>query len=108
AATDAVRFSALAGVDQHRLLDLVQQLGGVFPERCKRYRLLLACIAAHHHHLVLIEVAGTELETNGNSTQLPLVVLRAGLHAFAVVDVNAQPSGNSPLPAEQAFLDEMG
>src|SRR3954468_5070191 len=66
AAANAVLLATLAGVDQHRLLNEVQQVGRVLTYRRERNRTLLAGIPADHHGLVLVEVAWTELEAERN------------------------------------------
>src|SRR5688500_12855425 len=86
----------------------MQDLGAVLTDRIERNGTLLARVAPHDDRLILVEVAWTDLEPERNAAQLPLVILRAGLDALAIIDVHAQPPGRAALPGNEAFLDERG
>src|SRR5262249_30987062 len=103
--TNTVRLAPLARRDQQVVLNPREQLAHVLTDGIERDRTLLARIATHEHALVLVDVARTELHAKRHAAQLPLVVLRARLDTFAVVDVHAQTARIATLPLAEHVVD---
>src|SRR5262245_55945465 len=105
------RAEVLPAVDRHgarvahglraleeEALELVQDLPDRDADPLHAERLLLRLPVgsdgrdpALDHHGTRFEVARADLDPHGDAAALPLVVLRAGLHALAVVDLRGEP-----------------
>ena len=104
ALANAVLLAPVARGNEHVLLNAHQQVGHVFAERVERDRTLLAlCRAARARPGSFVEVARAKFQAQRDAAQLPLVILGAWLHAFARVDVHAEPAGITTLPVAESL-----
>src|SRR6185437_8578598 len=89
ATADAVLLAPRARGGEHVILDRAQQRRELGREMVQRDGLFGARIASHDHGLRFVQIAGTELDAQRHTAQLPFVVFGAGLHRIARVDVHA-------------------
>src|SRR5205807_2274166 len=88
----------LTSGSEHVALDARQQVTRVLSDSIEGHGTLFTGVSPNEHRLILLEVLGTDLHTNGHAAQLPFVVLRAGFDALARIEVHTQTPGITALP----------
>src|SRR4029078_877944 len=102
---ETVCLAAIERFDPHVRLNHAQEIGDILADGLERDGSLHTIVAAHQHTLVGVEIARAKLESERNAAKLPLVVLGARLHAFAIIEMHAQLASLFSFPAVESCSD---